>query len=199
MPPERVLICGAGIAGSVAAFWLAKFNYEVVVIERSKAEQKAGQGLEIEEPAMKVVKAMGIVDKLKEKKTIEKGFNLMDQHSHSYGIFEAGAFSVTGDLELMRGDLTEVLYKSADEFPNVSYRFETTIQSLRQTQDKVIVDLENRSNKSTWVDEFDFMIGADGVNSRTRQLIMGSPEKLDCFKAVGINSAYFDISKGRSG
>lgn len=195
MPAERVLICGAGIAGSIAAFWLAKFNYEVVVIERSKAEQKAGQGLEIEEPALKVVKAMGIIDKLKEKKTSETGFNLVDQHSRSDAVFEAGAFSPTGELELMRGDLTEVLYKSADQFPNVTYHFETTIQSLRETQDKVIVDLENKANKSTWVDDFDYVIGADGVKSRTRQLIMGSPEKLDCFKSVGVCCAYFDIPK----
>ncbi|KAL8720336.1 MAG: hypothetical protein Q9181_007927 [Wetmoreana brouardii] len=192
MPSERVLICGAGVAGSIAAFWLAKYDYEVVVIERSKAEQKAGQGIEIEEPATKVVKAMGILEKLKERKTSELGFNLVDQHSRSYGIFEAGAFSPTGDLELMRGDLTEVLYKSADQFPNVTYHFETTFRSLRQTQDKVIVDLENRAN-TTWVDEFDFVIGADGVKSRTRQLVMG-PE-LNCFESLGVFIAYFDIPK----
>ena len=195
MPSDRVLICGAGIAGSIAAFWLAKFNYEVVVIERSKAEQRAGQGIEIEEPATKVVKAMGILDKLQERRTSEMGFNLVDQQSRSYGIFEAGAFSPTGELELMRGDLTEVLYKAADQFPNVTYHFETTFQSLRQTQDKVIVDLENRANKSSWVDEFDFMIGADGVNSRTRHFVMGLPEKLNCFKPVGACVAYFDIPK----
>ena len=195
MSSNRVLICGAGVAGSIACFWLAKYDYEVFVIERSKAEQKAGQGIEIEEPATNVVKAMGILDKLKERKTSEMGFNLVDQHSRSYGVFEAGAFSPTGDLELMRGDLTEVLYKSADQFPNVTYHFETTIQSLRQTQDKVIVDLENRVNKSTWVYEFDFVIGADGVKSRTRQLVMGLPEKLNCLESVGVFSAYFDIPK----
>ena len=193
MPSERVLICGAGVAGSIAAFWLAKYDYEVVVIERSKAEQKAGQGIEIEEPATKVVKAMGILDKLKERKTSEMGFNIVDQHARSYGIFQAGDFSLTGDLELMRGDLTEVLYKAADQSPNVTYHFESTVQSLRQTQDKVIVDLENRVNRSSWVEEFDFVIGADGIKSRTRQLVMGSPEKLNCFKSVGVCTAYFDI------
>ena len=184
-----------GVAGSVAAFWLAKYDYEVVVIERSKAEQKAGQGIEIEEPATKVVKAMGIIDKLKERKTGELGFNIVDQHARSYGIFEAGAFSITGDLELMRGELTEVLYEAADQFPKVTYHFDTTAQSLRQTQNKVFVDLENRANRSTWVEEFDFVVGADGVKSRTRQFVMGSPEKLNCFKSVGVSIAYFDIPK----
>ena len=195
MPSERVLICGAGVAGSILAFWLAKNDFHVFVVERSKAEQKAGQGVEIEEPALKVVKLMGILDKLNERRTGEMGFNLVNEQSRSCGIFEVGGISVTGALELMRGDLTEVLYKSADESANVTYQFETTIRSLRQTQDKVIVDLENMNNKTTRVEEFDFVVGADGVKSRTRQLVMGSPEKLNCLKSVGAFVAYFSIPK----
>ena len=195
MPSERILVCGAGVAGSVLAFWLAKYDFQVVVVERSKAEQKAGQGIEIEEPALTVVKSMGILDKLNEKRTSEMGFDLVDQRSRSYGVFELGGFSPTGDLELMRGDLTEILYKAADESANVTYQFETTIQSLRQTEDKVIVDLQNRHNKSIKVEEFDMVVGADGVKSRTRELVMGSPEKLQCLKSVGAFVAYFSIPK----
>lgn len=195
MPSERVLISGAGVAGLILAFWLAKHDFQVVVVERSKAEQKIGQGIEIEEPALKVVKLMGILDKLNERKTGELGFNLLDQQNRSWGIFEVGGISVTGDLELMRGDLIEVLYKSADESANVNFQFETTIQSLRQTQDKVIVELENKKTKTTEVGEFDYVVGADGVKSRTRQLVMGSPEKLNCFKPVGAFIAYFSIPK----
>lgn len=195
MPSERILICGAGVAGSILAFWLAKHDFQVVVVERSKAEQKAGQGIEIEEPALKVVKLMGILDQLNEKRTGEMGCDLVDQQSRSWGFFEVGGISPTGALEIMRGDLTETLYKSADESPNVTYQFETAIQSLRQTQDKVIVDLENRNSKTTKVEEFDLVVGADGARSRTRQLVMGSPEKLGCFKSIGAFVAYFSIPK----
>jgi len=195
MPSQRILVCGAGVAGSIAAYWLAKHDFQVVVVERSKTEQKSGQGLEIEEPALSVVRAMGILDKLKEKRTGELGFQLVDAQGHSRGILEVGGISPTGALEIMRGDLTEVLYKAADEFANVTYRFETTIHSLRQTQDKVVVDLENRSDKSITTEEFDLVIGADGQRSRTRQLVMGSPDELQCFKPVGAFVAYFSIPK----
>jgi 2-polyprenyl-6-methoxyphenol hydroxylase-like FAD-dependent oxidoreductase len=195
MPSDRVLICGAGVAGSILAFWLAKYGFQVVVVERSKAGQKAGQGIEIEEPALTVVRLMGILEKLNERKTGEMGFNIVDEQSRSCGIFEVGGISPTGALELMRGDLTEVLYQAADESANVSFQFETTIQSLRQTQETVIVELENKKNQTTRVEEFDFVAGADGVKSCTRQLAMGSPEKLDCFKSVVAFVAYFSIPK----
>lgn len=197
MPSERVLVCGAGVAGSVLAFWLARYDFQVVVIERSKATQKAGQGIEIEEPAINVVKAMGILDKLHEVKTGEMGFELQDQKFRSWGLFDqTGGISPTGALEIMRGDLTEVLYKAANESTNVTYEFETTIQSLTQTQDKAIVELQNRKTKTSRTEEFDFVIGADGVKSKTRQLAMGSTEKLNCLKPVGALVAYFSITKG---
>jgi 2-polyprenyl-6-methoxyphenol hydroxylase-like FAD-dependent oxidoreductase len=138
---------------------------------------------------------MGILDKLNEKKTAEKGFNLVDAQGRSCGILEVGGISPTGSLELMRGDLTEILYKSANESVNVTYLFETTIHSLRQTQDKVIVDLENRNDKSITTEEFDLVVGADGVRSSTRQIVMGPPVELNCFKPIGAFVAYFSIPK----
>ena len=182
MPSERVLISGAGISGSILAYWLGKYGFQVTVVERSKSEQKQGQGLEIEEPALQVVKAMGVMDRLQEKKTGELGFNLVDEQGRSHAQFDIGGFSPTGALEMMRGDMTEIFYKAADVHPNVTYRFETTIRNLTQTQDKVTVDLENRNTKTTTTEEFDLVVGADGQRSRTRQLIMGTPEEINCFK-----------------
>ena len=195
MPSERVLISGAGISGSILAYWLGKYGFQVVVVERSKSEQKQGQGLEIEEPALQVVKAMGVLERLHQKKTGELGFELVDERGRSQAKFEVGGLSPTGALEMMRGDMTETFYKAADVHPNVTYRFETIIQNLTQTQDKVSVDLEDRNTKTTTTEEFDLVVGADGQRSRTRQLVMGSPDELNCFKPVGAFVAYFSIPK----
>lgn len=195
MAGETVLICGAGVSGSVAAYWLARYNYVVTVIERSKAEQRMGQGIEIEQPAVQVVQAMGIMEDLQAVKTTEMGFSLMDEQSRSWGKFEAGGVSPTGDLELMRGDLTVVLYKAADAHPKVTYHFETKLRNLSQIGDKVSVEMVDRHNGITRVEEFDYVIGADGSQSATRKLAMGSDEELDCIKYVGANVAYFSIPK----
>lgn len=96
---------------------------------------------------------------------------------------------------MMRGDMCEIMCKAADASPNVSYRFETTIQSIAQTPSDVTVSLKNRATNATTSETFDFVIGADGSNSRTRDFTMGSPEALDCFKPVGAYVAYFSIPK----
>lgn len=196
MTNEKVLISGAGVAGSILAFFLAKHDFNVTVVERSRASQKLGQGIEIEDPALQVVKAMGIMDELEKVRTGELGFQLEDETSRPRAVFPIDCgFSPTGALEMMRGDLVEVLYKAADRAPNVTYHFETTMESLRETDQQVIVDLVNRTDKSTRTEEFDFVIGADGINSQTRQLVMGSAEKLKCFKPVGAYISYFSVPK----
>ena len=170
-------------------------RFSITVIERSKSEQTQGQGLEIEEPATSVVTAMGILDKLKAKRTAEEGFELLDQHNRSYGRFEAGGLSPTGALEIMRGDMTEVMYRAADEHENVTFRFETTIQSLSQTAEEVTVELKDRTTDTSTTETFDIVIGADGALSRTRTLAFGPPDQINCFHPVGATVAYFSIPK----
>lgn len=197
MSSRKILIIGAGVSGSILAFWLAKHNpnFNITVIERSRANQKLGQGIEIEEPALQVVEAMGIMDRLKEVRTGEAGFQLVDEQARSRAYFGVdGRGSPTGALEIMRGDLTEVLYQAADTFENVTYQFESTVRSIMETgKDKVAVEMQRRGEEMTKTEEFDFVIGADGARSRTRELVMG--DSSDWHKPVGAFVAYFSIPK----
>lgn len=207
MATQKILIVGAGVSGSVLAYFLSQHKhsysdgngnahkYSITVIERSRSSQKLGQGLEIEEPALSVIRQMGILDLLEERKTGELGFELCDERGEKYGRLEVGGFSPTGALELMRGDLTEVMYKVADEAENVQYYFETSVRGIQEIGEKVVVEMEDRIAKTTRTEEFDFVVGADGVKSRTRGLVMGEAEELGCFRAVGANVAYFSIPK----
>lgn len=195
MPSNRILICGAGVAGSTLAYWLGKHNFSVVVVERSSAEQKAGQGIDLEGSGLQIVTMMGVLDKIQAKTTGELGFAVVDEHSRPWATFTtAQGPSLTKNIEIMRGELTEILAKAADGFPNVTFRYETTVQSLRHTRDSVIVELEDKHGKSLQPssEEFDVVVGADGVRSRARQMAIPSPES-DYLKPVGCSVAYFSI------
>ncbi|KAK5097124.1 hypothetical protein LTS08_007145 [Lithohypha guttulata] len=199
MPPTKILVNGAGISGSVLAFFLAKHSpkFSITVLERSRANQKLGQGLEIEEPALTVVKAMEIMDQLQQLRTGELGFRLVDKRARSRGYVGVNqGFSPTGALELMRGDLTEILYKAADAFENVNYRFESTVKSMVETEKekgKVVVEIQKRGEENVSTEEFDLVVGADGVRSTTRQMVMG--DSRDWYKPLGAYVAYFSIPK----
>jgi 2-polyprenyl-6-methoxyphenol hydroxylase-like FAD-dependent oxidoreductase len=200
MPNERVLIVGAGVSGSVLAFWLSRTNYNVTVIERSAAEQKLGQGIEIEQPALRVVEAMGILDELESIRTGETGFMLVNENGKALATFDAGrGISPTGNLELMRGDLTEVLWRAAvrEGGERVRYLFETTVKGLVDGNGGVVAELQRRGKvEEAWTEEFDFVVGADGFNSRTRKLVMPEEEEGGkCFRRVGAYAAWFSIPK----
>jgi 2-polyprenyl-6-methoxyphenol hydroxylase-like FAD-dependent oxidoreductase len=190
----RCLVVGGGIAGAVVAYWLGKYDFDVLVIERSAQKKDQGQGIDIEGPAYEVVKLMGILDEIEAKSTGELGFQIVDEKNRPCGTFDVTeSVTLTREIEIMRGDLAEVLFKTADLNPDVEFQFETKISSLTQTSEKVIVELESNKNNSTTKSTFDFVIAADGVRSRTRQMAMGLPEQLECYKPVGVSTAFFSL------
>ena len=194
MPGERVLICGAGISGSILAYWLGRNAFKVVVVERAKANQKLGQGLEIEEPALQVTRKMNVMDKLRAVRTGEAGTALYNQNGSCLGKLTAGeGLSPTGNLEMMRGDMAEIFYKTANESPNVTYLFQHTVKLIKQSENGVVVDINDKTTNTTQSEKFDFVIGADGARSRTRQMLFGPDEETGCIHPVGVTISYFSI------
>jgi 2-polyprenyl-6-methoxyphenol hydroxylase-like FAD-dependent oxidoreductase len=57
------------------------------------------------------------------------------------------------------------------------------------------VEFEDKKTNEKETEDFDIVVGADGIKSRTREAIMGSPAELGCFKSVGCFVAFFSIPK----
>lgn len=74
---HRILVVGGGPAGSATAYFLAKAGFQVVVAERSTRDPY-GQGIDITNEAVDVVKRMGLWEKIKANTTGETGFALLD-------------------------------------------------------------------------------------------------------------------------
>jgi len=64
-----VLISGASIAGPSLAFWLRRYGFDVVVVERSPTMRSGGQPIDIRGAALDVVTQMGLRTQVEARRT----------------------------------------------------------------------------------------------------------------------------------
>lgn len=189
---RRILVVGAGVAGSVDAYWLGKAGFTVTVIERGPQLPTAGQGIDVTGPALQIVRKMGLEEKIRSHTTDEGGFALVDDYSNeiaAVGTASEGSLALTQEIEIMRGELTKILGSAADAFQNVTRRFGCRITELRQSEECVTVVFSD-TNKS---EDFDIVIGADGLRSQTRELAFGTEVSKRAFYGKDVFVAFFGI------
>lgn len=90
MPPQKILISGAGIAGSVTAYFLGRAGFDVTVLERSPSLRTLGQGIDMEGPAVEIVRKMGVEEVIRGKSTGEKGVTFVDENNKTFATFDIG-------------------------------------------------------------------------------------------------------------
>lgn len=194
MSKPSVLICGSGIAGPVCAYWLSRAGIQTTIIERSPELRTAGQQIDIRGSALTVVRRMGLEDAIRSKTTKEKGWAFVDSKGRRLAAFpvrEKGAMSLTSDIEILRENLVKIFYDASKE--KTEYIFGDYVTAIRQEDGKKVrVTLKEGGEQ-----EYDLVIGADGMNSKTRSLAFppGDP-----FKSLGQYTAFFTIPmKGSDG
>ncbi|KAG9682826.1 FAD/NAD(P)-binding domain-containing protein, partial [Aureobasidium melanogenum] len=194
MPPQKILISGAGIAGSVTAYWLGRAGFNVTVLERTPALRTAGQGIDMEGPAISIIRKMGLESTIRSKTTGEKGVAFVDENNVPFAIFDVGEkrtdIGFTSEIEIMRGDLCDVFYTAATAFPNVKFEFDISITSLSQTDSSVWITTSSGTDES-----YDMVIAADGFRSRTRQLILENTDSEAFIQSQNCWVAYFSIPR----
>lgn len=186
MNTKKILISGASIAGPTLAFWLAKYGFEVTVVERSSALRLGGQNIDVRDAARKVAEKMGIADEILAAHTGESGLQFIDHKGHIRASFpKRDSDSFTGEMEIIRGDLVNILYEHTRQ--NVRYLFGKHITAINHKQQCVTVTYSDGQQG-----EFDLVITADGVRSKTRELMFGSEPQLTF---IGLYNVYLTIPK----
>lgn len=183
---KKVLISGASIAGPTLGFWLAKYGFEVTIVERSKSLRLGGQNLDVRGAGRAVVRMMGIEKEILAANTGEIGLQFVNRNNEVEAEFPAdGNDSFTSEAEILRGDLVNILYDCTKN--NVKYVFGKYITAIHQDSGKVEVTFSD--NHSEW---FHLLIAADGVRSTTRKIIFGNEPEL---KFLGLYNAWYTIPR----
>jgi 2-polyprenyl-6-methoxyphenol hydroxylase-like FAD-dependent oxidoreductase len=182
MKTKHVLISGASVAGPALAWWLNKYGYNVIVIERAPGIRPGGYAVDFRGTAMKVLDRMGLTEEIRKFETRAGKISIVDKNNRKIAAFPDGFTS--GELEIMRGDLAEVLYEATRN--DIEYIFDDTITGINETADGVDVTFSRTPAR-----RFDLIFGADGLHSKVRSLAFG--QERDFIHHLGLYIAIFTI------
>lgn len=180
----KVLVSGAGIAGSALAFWLSKLGHTVTVMERFPSLRVSGLQLDLRGHAIEVMRKMGLEDDFRARQAPEQGMEIVGSSGMRWAYFPVnksgkGLQGFTTDFEIMRSDLCRILHDAAAG-EGTKYTFGNSIKSFEDKAEAVDVCFQDGS-----ADRFDLVIGADGQGSRTRRMMTSQEGKSDGFKPIG--------------
>ncbi|KIV79760.1 hypothetical protein PV11_07305 [Exophiala sideris] len=189
----KVLINGVGIAGNALAFWLSKLGHDVTIIERFPDLRATGLQIDLRGHGIDVIKRMGLEQAFRSRMAPEQGLQVVDSSDRRWAYFPSnksgsGMQGFTTDFEIMRGDLCRIMYEPTKN--RAKYVFGTSVQSFEEKDDAIEVHYTDGNT-----DRFDFVVGADGLGSRTRRKMVGSGNSDGFHPISGLYTAYFTMPK----
>jgi len=164
MKNRNILISGASVAGPALAYWLSRYRFNPTVVERAPAPRDGGYAVDFRGASVELLDRMGILGDARQAATNMGDISYVDSDGKVLAVAPSVIFS--GELEILRGDLVDILYRAAMD--DVEYVFGDSITAIAQADDGVRVTFE-RSEPRT----FDLVVGADGLHSNTRALVCG--------------------------
>ncbi|MEO7046679.1 MAG: FAD-dependent monooxygenase [Ferruginibacter sp.] len=180
MTKKSILISGASIAGPTLAFWLNYYGFQTTIVERATGIRPGGYAIDFRGTSMQVLERMNIVEEIKRFETRAGKIIIVDKNNKKLASMPDGFTS--GELEILRGDLANVLYEASKN--ETEYIFNDSITKINQTGDGVEVNFLRIEPRI-----FDLVIGADGLHSNVRALTFG--KEAEFMHHLGIYFAIF--------
>jgi len=169
----RIAVVGAGLGGAATAALLIKEGFNVRVYEQAPAFARLGAGIHVGPNVMKILRRIGIEDALAAQgshpdawysRHWESGDILARIPFGDHAVKHYGAAYLT----VHRGDFHELLVKA---LPSEAVAFGKNLTRVEDRGHDVLMHFADGSSESA-----DIVIGADGVNSRIREALLGPEE-----------------------
>lgn len=183
----RILISGMGIAGPTLAYWLKRYGFEPTVVERAAGPRLGGYIIDFWGKGYDIAGRMGLLPGLRSEGYFPKEVRLVDASGRRTGGFSADVFKrITRDryVSLSRNTLAAALLGAV---AGVETQWNDAIARLTDAGDRVTATFQSGASR-----DFELVIGADGLHSRTRRLVFSEAQLLERY--LGYKVAAFQIS-----
>jgi 2-polyprenyl-6-methoxyphenol hydroxylase-like FAD-dependent oxidoreductase len=210
MAHPTILIVGCGIAGTTLASFIqlspipGAQKPHITILER-ESKGKAhlrGQNIDIRGAGVTIMRKLGLEARIKASTTGEEGVKFVDEQNQVWcenGADKSGKIQTpTSDIEILRGRLAELCWKNSQRISveaekdgacPIEYIFGDHLDEITQNDDQVHV----RFAKSGERRSFDLLVGADGMQSRTRKMVWGEKGEEDRVKRLHMYAGFFSI------
>ncbi|QIW96596.1 hypothetical protein AMS68_002114 [Peltaster fructicola] len=211
MTSQSILIVGCGIAGPVLASFLllkdipAQQLPRITIVERADCLRAQGQNIDIRGAGVTLMRKLGLETAIRSNTTGEEGARWVDSKDRIWGQFAAdktGSVQTgTSDIEILRGKLGQIFYDRSKTLSlevkqkgghGIEYIFGDYLESIDQQGQEVLV----RFAKSGEERRYDLVVGADGLQSRTRRMVFGEAGEKERVHNLGLYGGFYSMPKG---
>ncbi|WP_417563078.1 FAD-binding domain [Microbacterium sp.] len=183
----KILIVGAGIAGPTLAYWLRRAGHVPVIVEHATELRRGGYAVDFWGAGFEVAERMGLAPRLH-----QEGYRFREAREVSDSGRRIAHFDPLrlidgyggGYVTILRSDLSAAIWDALEG--EVETVFDDTVRSLHDDGERVLVEFLHGAPQ-----EFDLVIGADGLHSRVRSLAFGPEPEFS--RDLGITVAAFDL------
>lgn len=184
----RILISGAGIAGTTLAYWLAHYGMQPTLVEKAPRLRTGGYVIDFWGAGFEIADRMGLLPEIKAKGYQVQELRVVNRSGKKISGFPVEAFGRLTHgrfTTLARSDLAASIFGLLDG--QVETIFGESVARIDQTNTGVHVALESGAER-----DFDLVVGADGLHSRVREIVFGAGKRFE--KYLGCKVAAFEVA-----
>lgn len=166
----KVLVVGAGPTGLTTAVELARHGIVPEIVERRQEASNLSRAVGILPESMDILEPSGAAAAIR-KEAIAIENVIFHQEANEFAripLKEQGSFIVP-DFRALAQDRTETHLLEAFERYGGKIRYGEKLISLSQDADSVKVTLQAKQTDNPVIEQYDYVVGADGVRSAVRE------------------------------
>lgn len=197
---QKITIIGGGLAGSLAAIYMAKRGFEVSLFERRPDMRKTNiyQGksinLALSTRGLHALEKIGL-----DKEILADAIPMYGRMMHSKtGELTYHPYGKQGQAinSVSRGRLNQKLIELADEFPNITIYFNSKCIDVDVDKTTAVFELEDGSHKTIISDR---ILGTDGAFAATRSKLQTSERFNYSQSYLHVGYKELEIPEGENG